>query len=310
MRKLHKVNILLSKESLSHCKNMVSAGSGDLQRTLGLLLTLDLGEIRAAHSTAGGFPRLGGGDGLLASEMGGQLLHGADGDDLKAVCQSGFRGVVRRDIQTAETGTPGAQRHGQYAADRPELTGQGELADKGRALCRGGRQLTAGGENAHQNGEVIDGAIFLPVGRSQIDRDAGHGEGKSAGLDGGAHSLPGFLDGGIGQPDYIEGRQTAGQRALGADRVTGYAVKTQRLHGADHADHLSVRLLFLSQGERLERYGTLSAVSGESGEQTALWIRQIAVLRLFYHGTGQYANRICPPWQKNGKKEEKAGIVK
>ena len=228
----------LARSRTARHQNMVPAGRRDLQRPLGLLLPLDLGEIGAVDGAPGGSPGLGREDGFLSTQVPCKLLDGGDGNDLDPLGKGGFRGVIGRDEQAGEPGAFGRQRHGQSTADRPKLTGQGQLAEERGVLHAGEGKLPSRGQNTHQNGKVVDRADFLAIGGGQIDGDAGHREVKATGLDGGTDAFPGFLYCGVGKADDVKGGQTAGQGALRTDRVAGYAVETQRLYGTDHGIHL------------------------------------------------------------------------
>ena len=214
------------------------AGGGDLQSPLGALLALDFGEVGTLQVSGGRDPGRSRGDGRFPPQVGGQFPDGADRVDLQPVGQGGFRGVVGGDKEPGDAGAAGGQGHGEHAAYRPELAGQGQLPQKSRVLHAPEGQLPAGGQNTHQDGQVINRAVFPPVGGGQVHRDAGNRKIKAAGLDGGAHPFPGLFHGGVGQAHHIKGRQTAGQGALGADRIAGHAVQTQRLYRADHENHL------------------------------------------------------------------------
>ena len=223
----------LARAGTARHQNVVAARGGDLQRPLGLLLSLDLAEVGAGTDGGGGYPRLRRGDESLPPQVGGQLPEMADGIDGQSPGQRGLRCVVGREVEGGDARPLCRQRHGQHAADGAQLTGQGQLTQEGGVLLSGEGQLPACGQNAHQNGQVVDGAHLFPVGGGQVDGDAGHGKIEAAGLDGGAHPFPGFLDGGIGQTHHVKGGQTAGQGALGADRIAGNSLQTQGQYVAD-----------------------------------------------------------------------------
>ena len=88
-------------------------------------------------------------------------------------------------------------------------------------------ELSAGGQDSHQHGQVVEGPRLFQMSGSQIDGDPADGKGEAAVLDGGPDPFPGLADGGVGQADYREGGQTAGQITFCGHRVTGHTVQTQ-----------------------------------------------------------------------------------
>lgn len=72
---------------------------------------------------------------------------------------------------------------------------------------------------ARKMGRSKAGPDFFWAGRSQIDGDFGNRQ-FVAGVDqSGLHPRAGFLDGGIGQSDHIEGRNRAAECGFHRDRI-------------------------------------------------------------------------------------------
>ena len=198
-------------------------GGGNLQGPLHLILALDLGHIGALKGGGGGLPGLGGGDGLLTGEVALQLNDIPDRIDHRPLRQGGLGSVLSGDIESLDSLPLGGQGHGQHPGAGPELAGQGQLADEG-AVLPGQTQLLAGGQNAHQHREIIEGAHLFQMGGGQVDRNPADREGEAAVLDGGAHPLPCLADGGVRQAHHRKGGQAAGQVALGGNQIAGHSV--------------------------------------------------------------------------------------
>ena len=212
------------------------ARRGDLQRPLDRFLPLHVGKVGAAGKRGGGDPGLRRREENLALQMGHQLPHVLHRIDRRPARQGGLGGGGGRDIEGAHAGAPGGQRHGQHTGHRPQGAGQGQLSHKGR-VGRGRPDLLPGGQDAHQDGQVVHRARLPPVGGSQIHGDAGDGKGEAAVFDGGADPLPGLLHRRVGQAHDIKGGQAAGQVALGGDLVSGNAAQAQRTHMMEHKAH-------------------------------------------------------------------------
>ncbi len=88
--------------------------------------------------------------------------------------QGGLRCRVRRHEEPLNARLPGRQGHGQHPPTERAPAGEAHLPTKGAAL-QVGLQGPGGLQNAHQNGQVVDGAVLLPVGgeRLTVIRDTG-----------------------------------------------------------------------------------------------------------------------------------------
>ena len=235
----------------AHQQHIVSAGGGDLQRTLHVLLSHDLGEVRHGQRLAGGLPPLRRRDERLAPEMRqqlGDIFHRIHGD---TVGQRGLGGVPGRDIELADAAPGGAQGHGQHPRHRAQGAGEAQLPQKGGVL-RQGRQLLRGRQQPQQDGQIVDRPLLPLVRRSQIHRNAADGEPGAAGLDRRPDPLTGFPHGGIRQAHHVEGREPSRQEALHRHLISADARQAQRAHRHHHCSVTLSRkfrsfLLILSQ---------------------------------------------------------------
>ena len=214
-------------------QHVVAAGGGDLQPALHVFLSHHIGKVR--QGTGGGLrlPAGSGRHGRFALQVGdelGHILHAADGE---AVGQRGLGGVLRRDVQRLDAQPGGAQRHGQHAGDGAQRPGKAQLTQKGGVL-RQGLQLLRRGQNAQQDGQVVQRALLADTGGGQIHGDPADGEFGAAVFHGGADTLPRFLDGGIRQTHHIKGGQSAGEKTLHRHLVAADAGESQRTHGDHH----------------------------------------------------------------------------
>ena len=210
-------------------------GGGDLQHPLHRALAPDLGKVRQGEVLLVPLPHRGGVDGGPAGQVVGQLAHRLHGVDGEALGQGGLRGAVRRDEEAADPRRPGGQGHGEHPHHRPQGAGEGELPHEG-TVGVGPVQLPGGGEDAHQNGQVVHRAGLPPVGGGQVHGDPPHGKGVAAVLDGRPDPLPGLLHGGVGEPHDVEVGQAPGQVALGGDLIPGDALEPQGTHFAQHGE--------------------------------------------------------------------------
>ena len=186
---------------------------GNLQGALHRGLPLHLGEIGAGLRLPAALPAGGGRDGLLSGEVARQLENIGHGIDLRPAGQGGLGGVFPGDEELLDAQLPGGQGHGQHPRAGAQLPGQGELPQEGAALLPD-FQLPPGGQQPHQNGQVVQSAQLLHMGGGQIDGDPADREGEAAVFDGGAHPLPGLVHRRVRQADHGEGGQSAGQVAL------------------------------------------------------------------------------------------------
>ena len=207
-------------------QQVMAARRGDLQRPLDVFLAHDVPQVGKGTVILLRFPWGSGGETGFAPEMGHQGIHIRDAVDGQAVGQSGLGGVFGGDEELADASLLCRHGHGQYAADAPQGTGEGQLADEGGVRGQG-RQVAVCRQNTDEDGQVVDRARFFLPGGGQIDRDTADGKFGAAVFHRGPDSLPGLPHGGVRQAHHVEGRQAAGEEALRADLVAGDARKPQ-----------------------------------------------------------------------------------
>jgi hypothetical protein len=199
----------------------VAAGGGDLERTLGHLLSLDVAEVDVE-------PRLGAEDrldvdarrrdrALAAQELEG-LGEGGHCDHVDALDDRRLGRVVGRHEQAAQPARPHRCRHRQRAAHGLDAAVERELAEAGVGAQRLRRQLAAGGQHAERDRQVERGPVLLHVGRRQIHRDAPRRHLVAAVLERRAHPVLALPDGALGQPDDGEARHALAEIDLDLDQ--------------------------------------------------------------------------------------------
>ncbi len=140
---------------------------------------------------------------------------------------------ARGDVQPLKALFPGLVRHGQQAADGPQLPREGKLPQEDGVL-RVARKLPGGFEQRDQQGQVVDGALFLLVGRGQVHGDAADGKVKAAVLQGRAHPVPGFLHRRVRQAHQLEGGQPLGEVRFHFYRKCLHAIKAHAVYFRHH----------------------------------------------------------------------------
>ena len=226
-------------------QQVVAACGGNLQGAFSVFLPHDVLQIRQRRPVLLGLPYGSGGEGSFAFEMRGQGGHVRHAVDRQAPGQSGFGGVFRGNEQRLDAGFPGGQCHGQDAADAPQRSGEGELAQK-RGVFRRRGQLSGSGQDSHKNGQIIQGpGLLLPRG-GQVDRNPADREAGAAVFHRCPHPFPGLPDRRIRQSHDIESGKTAGEKTLGLYFISCDSVESQRPNGHHH----DVCLLFLPAQKR------------------------------------------------------------
>ena len=92
------------------------------------------------------------------------------------------------------------------AGDRAELAREGELSEEHIVRPRHG-DLLGSGEQAEQNGKIIDRSGFFRIGGCEIHRDTADGKIPAAVFDRRADPVARLLNGGVRQADDIESGQ-------------------------------------------------------------------------------------------------------
>ena len=224
----------LARAGRPHNQDVVPAGGGDLQRPLHVLLPLHIGKVRQRGGKALHCGWLSRGHCLLPPQMAQQLPHILHRVNRKPLGKGGLGGVFRRDIQLLHAGALGGQGHGQGAGHRAQRAQQGQLAEKG-AVLPGLLDFPGCGQNAHEHGQVIDGARLFLISRGQVHGHAAHREAEAVVLDGGPHPLPGFLHGGIGQAHDLKAGHAVGDIHLHSHAVAAHAADAEALYAGKHS---------------------------------------------------------------------------
>ena len=214
-------------------QHVVAAAGSDLQCALGLGLPLYIGKIQRLWR--GGVPILGHGRRELqhAPQIGKQLGDIPNAIHLQPLNNRALPGVFRRDKQPLKPSLPGLVGHGQHAPNGPQLPREGKLPQEDGVL-RVARKLPGGFEQRDQQGQVVDGALFLLVGRGQVHGDAADGKVKAAVLQGRAHPVPGFLHRRVRQAHQLEGGQPLREVRFHFYRKCLHAIKAHAVYFRHH----------------------------------------------------------------------------
>ncbi|MNE41229.1 hypothetical protein D3C80_1352890 [compost metagenome] len=189
------------------------ARRGHQQGALGGGLALDVGEVGVGRALFQQAQGLVGRERGVAGEVRGQLQQVIGGQYLEAAGQAGFLGVLPGYHQGAPE-RAGGQCRRQYALDRPQGAGEGQLTQALHVFQGAGWQLAAGGEHAEGDGQVEAAAVLGEVGRRQIEGDAAGRKVEAAVLDRAAYAVLAFLHGGFRQAHQGQGRQAVGEMRL------------------------------------------------------------------------------------------------
>ncbi len=202
----------------------MAAGGGDLQRPLGGLLALDVGQVRQVFGAVGnaGFrPR----HDLGAAEMVGHGDQAAWRQDGHLGARPGrFRSAGGRADQ-AVAGGVGGHGGGQDPGNGGDGAVERQFAERGETV-----ELVAGdgADRRHQrqcDRQIVMAALLGQVGRSQIDDDALGRQGQAGGVEGGADALAAFGHRLVGQADDDEIGQARGDLDLDVDADAFNALK-------------------------------------------------------------------------------------
>ena len=218
--------------------DVVSARSGDLDGSLGMLLSFYLGEILLvrgiglegaldidAHGIEGG----GAGEELHHLRQG---LHAVDRDGLD---DGRLLRVVFRDHHAAVPGLFRKHGHGERAPHRLDPAVEGELAHDEVAVHHLLGEDALGDQHADGDGQVEGGAFLLDVRGGEIDDDLLEGKIEARVLERGAYALFALFDGGVGQAHGgEEGKSPARDVNLHLDRI---GVDAQHSGADDLGEH-------------------------------------------------------------------------
>jgi hypothetical protein len=136
-----------------------------------------------------------------------ELGQGLDRDHVDAVDEGGFGGIDGRDEDGTHAALAGQADHRQDALEMAKRAVKGELAEEDDPAGVGGDLL---GCQQHADGDrqVVRRPRLAHLGRRQVHRDPSWREDHRAISHRCADSLPSFLNGGVGQPDDRQPRDS------------------------------------------------------------------------------------------------------
>lgn len=198
------------------------AGGGNLQRALGHLLSLDVGEVDGITQRRGedlvdvdGERR----DRVAILEELDRLRERLHRVDIQPLRDRRLAGVVNRDDDALFLLVQRPHRDRQDAMDRLELAIQRQLADHdvlGEVLPQ---DLAGGGENADRHRQIESRTLLLDVRRCEIDRDFLVGIEEIGVADGGGDPLVGLAHRGVGQTNGHELRKRSRDICLNLNKI-------------------------------------------------------------------------------------------
>ncbi len=211
----------------------MATGGSDFERTLGALLTLDVGEVERAAVELADF-RLRAREHLRALEMIGELNERQRRDDLDLRRGPGcFRPAGRRTNQTLPARI-GADRRRQHAGHGCDAAVEPELAQHGEAGKRIGGNGADRGHQPERDRQVVMATLLGQIGGREIDGDAACRQRQAGGDQRRAHALLCFRCRLVGQPDDVEGGQTGGDLHLHVDGAGLDTLESDRRDALDH----------------------------------------------------------------------------
>ncbi len=178
----------------------MAAGSGDLQRALGALLSLDVAQVewrRCDLADLRCWPR----QHLRALEVIGELDQRGRCDDLVVGAGPGGLRAARCRADQALVAGGCAHRRGQYARHRRDRAVEAEFAEHGHAVQRIGRDRADRRHQAERDRQVVVAAFLRQVGRRKVDGDAAGRKREAGGDQRGADPLARFGDRLVRQAD-------------------------------------------------------------------------------------------------------------
>ena len=217
-------------------EHVVGAGRGDLERTLGVCLAPDVGEVevvrRGCSDGARERHRPGGTVAVQQADRVGERRRGehvepVDGERLGGV----LHGHDERVDPLASAGQPDRER----ATDRLDLAVERELADDGVRSDDAIFHDARGGEDTEGDRQVERRALLPDVGGRQVHGDPVQGEGETGVADRGAHALAALAHGGVRQAHRGEGRQAGRDVHFDTHERRFHADERCREHARDHA---------------------------------------------------------------------------
>ncbi len=184
----------------------MAAGGGDLERALGGLLALDVGELGIVRRVLDQ-ARRGRREHLMAAEVVDQREQRRGREDLDVAAEPGRLAAARRGADQAEVARRRGDRGRQHARDRQHRAIERELAERQVALHRIRRHGAHADQQAERDRQVEMAALLGEIGRREVDRDALGRQAEAHRAERAPDPLARFGDRLVGQPDHGERRQ-------------------------------------------------------------------------------------------------------
>ncbi len=221
---------------------------GDFHGPPGLHLAADLGQVRAGIASDDArlvAPRGSGFSGAAGSEFHprrqvarpaaafaqqgrGFGQRGGTGD-IDPAGEVRLGKAIERYDDAAHAPVSESRDHRQQPGNRAQFAAQRELAQDGPTADRG--YLLGPHEDPEGYGEIQRSPALAKLGRGQIDRDPAGRVLVAAVPDGASYAFPGFLQGGVGEPDDREAGQAGSHVDLDPDEAAVQAVQRGREKG-------------------------------------------------------------------------------
>lgn len=237
----------LARAGRSAHQQIVPARRGDLERALGRLLPLHLGEVRTPAGRIG-LTRLRRRQRSAAAQMVEERDEVGCGDHLDRPRPGGLRPLPRRADQ-AELGGRGMEGGEQHPRRRRDPAIETEFADDDKAGDRLLVDHTHRAEQAERDRQIVMRALLGQIGGREVDRDPFGRERKADRGEGGAHPLAALRHRLVREADDDEGGKPAGDLHLDLDRTRLEAEKGDR---GDVRDHLCTPGPSISDGFRTD----------------------------------------------------------
>lgn len=218
-------------------EDVVAAGRGDLERPLGVSLSPDLREV---HVVCRGLARRGVRvhtgrlDRPLAAEPLDRFAEAPERERREVPDHRGLAAVGGGEQKAVEAFAPAGQGDREHAPHGMDLAVQRQLADQEKPAQRVPLHEPRGGEDPEGDGEVEGRAFLSEVGWREAHRDALHGEGIAGVPDGAPDAIAALADGGVGEADHVESRQSRGDIDLHRDHCRVDSGHGGREHPGQH----------------------------------------------------------------------------
>jgi hypothetical protein len=186
---------------------VVASGTGNFDGTLGGLLAANVFEVNeeflifAQEGVAVSLERSDAVAGVHKVDDVKQRFHRVNVD---AADHGGFAGIRLRNDESGDFAAAGFEGDWQSAANPAEAAIQREFANEetvGDVLLG---EAAIGPDDSERHGQIEAGALFLNVGRGEVNSDVGRWNVVATILEGGADPVAAFAHGGVGQTDGVK----------------------------------------------------------------------------------------------------------